>query len=445
MLVDVGAGARSRRWPAGCCDEGFRAALLAGCAIAFAGRDRHRRRDDGARQRSGRAARCSASSRRRPTRPGVVAQKPLLERAQRDVGDRSRACAIGADRVPAVHAGARSATSAPPTARRSRWTVYLGVFPTRDRLHDAGPSRCERTTAGKMGATTYLVPPVARAARLGARSARRRRALAFARRRAVPGRRRAVAASRRTRRARARRRRGRRRRSGSRSPAARAAGASGRRSSASSAAAQRVTLVLVGPQQQRRDVEPRVGVEQLALRADRPAPRRASPTTRASVDVAARRRRTRGGRGRARPGCRAPSASSPRSGRKRARAGVGGEPVDARAAPPRVRRGAPATRLRALGGARCRRLGISTSLRRASGARSSTARSRSSAPSPCPPTSGRGPPVSTQNAAITSASQSGVYGWRGRSSESPCSGRSGSTRRKRCGQVLDDRLELAVA
>ena len=46
---------------------------------------------------------------------------------------------------------------------------------------------------------------------------------------------------------------------------------------------------------------------------------------------------------------------------------------------------------------------------------------------------------------MTSASQSSVYGWRGRSSESPCSGRSGRTSAVAVAEVLDDRLELAVA
>ena len=52
--------------------------------------------------------------------------------------------------------------------------------------------------------------------------------------------------------------------------------------------------------------------------------------------------------------------------------------------------------------------------------------------------------TSRQKPAITSAIHSGVYGWRGRSSESPCSGRSGSTSRKRSDELLDQRLPLAV-
>ena len=55
--------------------------------------------------------------------------------------------------------------------------------------------------------------------------------------------------------------------------------------------------------------------------------------------------------------------------------------------------------------------------------------SNTSAPSPWPPTSGAGPHTSRAKADMTSANQSSVYGWRGRSSESPCRGRSGSTTR----------------
>ena len=73
-----------------------------------------------------------------------------------------------------------------------------------------------------------------------------------------------------------------------------------------------------------------------------------------------------------------------------------------------------------------------------------TARRRISAPAPWPPTSGWRPHVSRQNSAMTSASQSSVYGWRGRSSESPCSGRSGQHEPEAVGEVLDERDELAV-
>ena len=53
--------------------------------------------------------------------------------------------------------------------------------------------------------------------------------------------------------------------------------ASGSRPSASSAIETRVQAVLVGPQQQRRHVDQAVGVEQVGLRAGRPAPGRARP------------------------------------------------------------------------------------------------------------------------------------------------------------------------
>jgi hypothetical protein len=80
------------------------------------------------------------------------------------------------------------------------------------------------------------------------------------------------------------------------------------------------------------------------------------------------------------------------------------------------------------GAARCSANGISTSLAGVS-CPQAAARSSSSAPSSWPATSGRGPHVSRTKPAITSPIHSSVYGWRGRSSESPCSGRSGSTTR----------------
>ena len=184
-------------------------------------------------------------------------------------------------------------------------------------------------------------------------------------------------------------------------------------------------------------------------RAGRTARRSASgATARAqrarAVGVAADVQRTRGARGRARPGCRARSARSPACGRNASRAAC-----ETRAVEPRhgaARGAAPSTtrssRWRV--GRRCSALGISTSRpgvelarrrRRAAGsARRPRGRRRAAAART----------TSRQKPAITSAIHSGVYGWRGRSSESPCSGRSGSTSRKRSDELLDQRLPLAV-
>ena len=169
----------------------------------------------------------------------------------------------------------------------------------------------------------------------------------------------------------------------------------------------------------------------------RPAPHRLAPRAR-TVDVAAEVH-VAGARGRARPDCPWPTSAGPfRAGR---------EPRGVRA-----RRGRGRARRRARHGAlpslAPRRPAVQRRGHQHEPAgrerRLSTARSSRSAPASWPPTSGRGPQVSRTNPPITSASHSGEYGWRGRSSESPCSGRSGSTSRKRSLSSLDDRLELAV-
>ena len=41
-----------------------------------------------------------------------------------------------------------------------RWTIYLGVFPTAIAF-TTWAYALSKTTAGRMGATTYLVPPLA--------------------------------------------------------------------------------------------------------------------------------------------------------------------------------------------------------------------------------------------------------------------------------------------
>ena len=47
-----------------------------------------------------------------------------------------------------------------PGRRRSGWVVYLGVFPTAVAF-TTWAYALARTSAGRLGATTYLVPPVA--------------------------------------------------------------------------------------------------------------------------------------------------------------------------------------------------------------------------------------------------------------------------------------------
>ena len=61
--------------------------------------------------------------------------------------------------MPAVRAdAARRPREADPSA--VRWAVYLGVFPTA-LAFTTWAYALARTTAGRMGATTYLVPPLA--------------------------------------------------------------------------------------------------------------------------------------------------------------------------------------------------------------------------------------------------------------------------------------------
>lgn len=89
---------------------------------------------------------------------GVVAQKPLLSRLPA-LEVTWLACAIGTIAClpfgPALvreAAGARVSTLV--------WVVYLGAFPTAIAF-TTWAYALSRTSAGRMGATTYLVPPVA--------------------------------------------------------------------------------------------------------------------------------------------------------------------------------------------------------------------------------------------------------------------------------------------
>jgi drug/metabolite transporter (DMT)-like permease len=89
---------------------------------------------------------------------GVVSQKPLLGRLSALQVTWS-ACTIGAVAcLPYLPALIRGLGSAP--ASSSGWLVYLGVFPTAVAF-TTWAYALARTSAGRMGATTYLVPPVA--------------------------------------------------------------------------------------------------------------------------------------------------------------------------------------------------------------------------------------------------------------------------------------------
>jgi drug/metabolite transporter (DMT)-like permease len=138
-------------------DEGLPRQLLAGCLVAFAGAaviglagSGH-----GLAPSWGAllciAAACSYSV-------GVVAQKPALEYAS-PLQATWLACCIG---TVVCLPFAPSLVRELGTARASSigWTIYLGALPTAVGFITWAYA-LSRTTAGRMGATTYLVPPLA--------------------------------------------------------------------------------------------------------------------------------------------------------------------------------------------------------------------------------------------------------------------------------------------
>jgi len=88
---------------------------------------------------------------------GAVAQKPLLRRVSA-LQVTFLACTVGAIVcLPYTPALVRELGGAGPGA--IGWAVYLGVFPTAVAF-TTWAYALARTTAGRMGATTYLVPPL---------------------------------------------------------------------------------------------------------------------------------------------------------------------------------------------------------------------------------------------------------------------------------------------
>ena len=164
--------------------EGFPRWLVAGIAVAFAGRGPHRRGHPQRRDRPGRAS-CSASSPPSPTPLGVVAQKPLLRRLPA-LQVTFTACAIGARLLPAV--GRRAGRRARPRRRPGSIAgmVYLGVVPTALAFstwayaltpHGRREARRHHLPRAAAGHRARLAAPGRGAARAGRR-----------RRRGVPGR-----------------------------------------------------------------------------------------------------------------------------------------------------------------------------------------------------------------------------------------------------------------
>jgi drug/metabolite transporter (DMT)-like permease len=137
--------------------EGFPRGLVAGCAIAFSG-----------------AIVIGAATSEHGLAPswgavlclvaalayagGVISQKPLLERVS-PLQVTWLACTAGALAcLPFAGSLWHDATRAPSSA--VAWTVYLGVVPTGIGFI-AWAYALSRTTAGRMGSTTYLVTPIA--------------------------------------------------------------------------------------------------------------------------------------------------------------------------------------------------------------------------------------------------------------------------------------------
>lgn len=137
--------------------EGFPRTLLTGCAIAFAGAIviGLATREHGASAGWG-ALLCIAAA--LAYAGGVVAQKPLLERTS-GLQITFLACVIGAVAcLPFAPALVRELGHARGSA--IAWAAYLGVFPTAIGF-TTWAYALKRTSAGRMGATTYLVPPLA--------------------------------------------------------------------------------------------------------------------------------------------------------------------------------------------------------------------------------------------------------------------------------------------
>jgi drug/metabolite transporter (DMT)-like permease len=137
--------------------EGFPRTLVAGCAVAFAGAI-----VIGAATSSGGASAWGATLcvlAAAAYAVAVVAQKPLLGGTISALMVTWIACAVGLvcclPFAPSLVAQAGDASGG-----NLVWAVYLGLFPTAVAF-TTWAYALARTPAGKMGATTYLVPPIA--------------------------------------------------------------------------------------------------------------------------------------------------------------------------------------------------------------------------------------------------------------------------------------------
>jgi len=137
--------------------EGFPRRLLVGCAIAFGGAIviGYATSDDGIAPSWG-AVLCLVAA--LAYAGGVVAQKPQLVRVS-PFQMTWLACAAGALAC-LPFAGALVHDTAHARASAIGWTIYLGIVPTAVGFI-AWAYALSRTTAGRMGSTTYLVTPIA--------------------------------------------------------------------------------------------------------------------------------------------------------------------------------------------------------------------------------------------------------------------------------------------
>jgi drug/metabolite transporter (DMT)-like permease len=137
--------------------EGFPRRLVTGCAIAFAGVVViGLATGEGGLALGTGAILCLVAA--AAYAAGVVAQKPALGRVS-PLQLTFLCCVVGAlVCLPFAPSLASEASDAPASALA--WVAYLGVFPT-GLAFTTWAYALKRTTAGRLGATTYLVPPIA--------------------------------------------------------------------------------------------------------------------------------------------------------------------------------------------------------------------------------------------------------------------------------------------
>jgi drug/metabolite transporter (DMT)-like permease len=137
--------------------EGFPRSLLTGSAIAFAGAIViGLATSDGGLAASGGVALCFVAA--LSYAGGVVSQKPVLARVSA-LQVTFLACTIGA--IACLPFGPTLVDELDTASGSAiRWTVYLGLVPTA-LAFTTWAYALSHTTAGRMGATTYLVPPLA--------------------------------------------------------------------------------------------------------------------------------------------------------------------------------------------------------------------------------------------------------------------------------------------